>query len=162
MATIRTLTLLVIITSFMFAGCSNDKSVTKINSFSNSTWERFDYVTFDFPIDEENVAYNIYLLIRYTSNFPSEALLINFVMTLPSGEERIRDYRIALKEKDGSLLGEAKAGYYEQLKTIRKGMLIGQSGNLNIEIENLMTKYYTPGIVELGVILEPSNQAGKP
>jgi gliding motility-associated lipoprotein GldH len=138
--------------------CSRDDSVAKIRSFVNNTWERFDFVTFDFTIEEEESVHNIYLLLRYNDDFPSEALLINFVMTMPSGEERIRDYKINLKEKDGTLSGVEKAGYHEKVFTIREGMRIAEAGNLNFEIENLMTKFFTPGIVEIGIVMEPSQQ----
>jgi gliding motility-associated lipoprotein GldH len=140
------------------AACSRDDSVAKIRGFVNNTWERFDFVTFSFNIEEEASAHNIYLLLRYNDDFPSEALVINLVMTLPSGEERIRDYAITLKEKDGSLSGVEKAGYHEKVFTVREGMRIPEAGTLNFEIENLMTKFFTPGIVEIGIILEPSQQ----
>jgi hypothetical protein len=77
-------------------------------------------------------------------------------MNLPSGEERIREYKLEVKDKEGGLLGEKKAGYYERFISIRKAMKLNETGLLKFEIENLMSKYYTPGIVEFGIVLEPS------
>ncbi len=144
---------------FIFAllqGCDNDESVSQIYSFSNSTWQRFNYLNFDFPIEEDGHNYDIFVLLRYTDDFPSQALLINLVMTLPGGEERIREYKLEIKDDDKQLLGTKKAGYHERLISVRKAIRISEAGSLKFEIENLMTKYYTPGIVEFGIVLEPS------
>jgi gliding motility-associated lipoprotein GldH len=156
MAIIRNIKYFLAISAFLLAGCSREDSIVRIKTFDNSIWERYDYLNFDFPITDESAVCDVVVMLRFTGDFPFEALLINFVMTLPSGEERIKDYRITLKEKDGTLKGEAKSGYHEQFFTIRENMRIVETGNLNIEIENLTPKYFTPGIVELGVLLEPS------
>jgi len=34
-------------------------------------------------------------------------------------------------------------------------MKFNETGLLKFEIENLMSKYYTPGVVEFGIVLEP-------
>jgi gliding motility-associated lipoprotein GldH len=140
----------------MFQACNRDNSVSKIYSFSNSTWQRFNFLNFDFPIEEEGEKYDIYVLLRYTDDFPSQALLINLVMTLPGGEVRIRDYKLEVRGDDKNLLGSKKAGYYERLIPVRKAFHLSETGLLKFEIENLMTKYYTPGMVEFGIVLEES------
>ena len=140
----------------MFQSCNNDESVSQIYSFSNNTWQRFNFLNFDFPIEEEGHAYDIFILLRYTDDFPSQALLLNLVMMLPGGEERIRDYKLEVRDANKQLLGTKKAGYYERLIPVRRSFRISEAGLLKFEIENLMTKYYTPGMVEFGMVLEPS------
>jgi len=141
---------------FTLSGCQEDNSVSQIRNFTDSTWQRFDYLNFDFQIEEIDDSYDIMVLLRTTEDFPSQALIINLVMYLPSGEERIREYKLEVKDKEGEMLGEKKAGYYERFISIRKQMKINETGVLKFEIENLMTKYLTPGIVEFGIVLEPS------
>ena len=85
-----------------------------------------------------------------------QALVFNMVMNLPSGEERIREFKINIRDKEENMLGEKKAGYYEYFLPIRSEVRFFETGNLTFEIESLMTKYYTPGVVEFGVVLEPS------
>ena len=137
-------------------GCHQDKSVSKIIGFENSTWQRFNFLNFDFPIEDVSKPFNILVLLRYNEKFAQEALIINFVMILPSGEERIREYKLNVRDKTGELLGEKKTGYYERFIPIKREMKLDTPGVLKIEIECLMHKYFTPGIVEFGIVVEPS------
>ncbi len=137
-------------------GCHQDKSVSKIIGFENNTWQRFNFLNFEFQIEDISKSYDFLVLLRYDEKFTSEALIINFVMTLPSGEERIKEYKLNIRDKTGELLGEKKTGYYERFITIRREMKLDTPGLLEIEIECLMHKYYTPGIVEFGIVVEPS------
>ncbi|MCF8366098.1 MAG: gliding motility lipoprotein GldH [Bacteroidales bacterium] len=148
--------LLTTILIFSFASCRDDKSVSRIHNFTNANWQRFEFLNFEFQIDNADTDYNILVLLRYTNDFPSQALIVNLVMNLPSGEERIREYKLNIRDDDGELLGEKKAGYYERFIDIRKEIRFGEPGLLKCEIENLMTKYYTPGVVEFGIVLEPA------
>lgn len=141
---------------FVLSGCKHDTSVSKIVAFENHSWERYNYLNFEFPIQNVENHYNILVLLRYNEDFPSQALDINFVMTIPSGEERIKEYLLHVRDKNELMLGEKKAGYYEQLFPIRKDMRFNETGLLKIEIENLMSKYHTPGLVEFGVVIEPT------
>jgi len=141
---------------FILVGCHQDNSISQIRNFTDSTWQRFDYLNFDFQIEEIGEPYNILVLLRTTEDFPSQSLIINLVMNLPSGEERIREYKLEVKNGDGEMLGEKKAGYYERFISIRKEMKFNETGLMKFEIENLMSKYYTPGVVEFGIVLEPS------
>ena len=141
---------------FTLAGCQQDNSVSQIRNFTDSTWQRFDFLNFDFQIEETDETYDIMVLLRTTEDFPSQSLIINLVMNLPSGEERIREYKLEVKDDDGEMLGEKKAGYYERFISIRKEMKFSEPGLLKFEIENLMSKYYTPGVAEIGIVLEPA------
>jgi gliding motility-associated lipoprotein GldH len=142
---------------FVLTACKQDNSVSQIVGFENHSWGRYDYLNFEFPIQDVEQQYNIMVILRYNEDFPSQALAINFVMTMPSGEERIKEYLLQLRDKNEEMLGEKKTGYYEQLFPIRNEMRLNEPGLLKIEIENLMTKYFTPGLVEFGVLIEPKD-----
>jgi gliding motility-associated lipoprotein GldH len=148
--------IITILMIFVLVACREDRSVSQIYNFTGNTWQRFNYLNFEFPIDEANQTYDVMAMLRVTEDFPSQALIFNLVMTLPSGEERIREYKIEVRDDDESMLGEKKTGYYERLMPIRKQMRLHETGILKFEIESLMTKYYTPGVVEFGIVLEPS------
>lgn len=138
-------------------GCQQDNSISQIHNFNNNTWERFNFLNFDFQVEEVSKAYDIIIVLRYNEDFPKKALLVNLVMTLPSGEERIREYKLSLRDKDEKMLGEKKTAYYERFITIREDLLISEPGQLKFEIENLMSNYFTQGVVEFGIILRSAN-----
>lgn len=144
---------LIFITLF---GCEEDKSQSLVVNFDGNTWQRFNYLNFDFQVEADETAWDFLVVLRVTEDFPSQAMVFNLVMNMPSGEERIRDFKINVRDKNEIMLGEKKAGYYEYFLPVRSEVRFYETGLLKFEIENLMTKYYTPGVVEFGIVLEPS------
>lgn len=140
---------------FVMLSCNRDASVSKSYTFENKVWDRFNILTFDFPV-EENEHYDILAVIRFNGDFPSDYLYINFVINGPSGEERIRDYRLYLKEKDGSMMGTTKEGVNERIITLREGIRFGSKGDVSYEIENLLPKRLLNGIESFGLMMKPS------
>lgn len=138
------------------SGCHKEESLSQVHNFTGNTWQRFIFLNFEFNIEKPDQAYDILVVLRYNDEFPSQALLVNLAMFLPSGEERVREYKLEIRDKEDNLLGEKKAGYYERIIPVRREMRFYEPGLLKFEIENLMTKYYTPGLVEFGIVLEPS------
>lgn len=141
---------------FLISSCKRDEGVSQIHTFREAVWERFDFLNFRLPVEDVSDLYDLSAIMRYTTDFPEDYLYVNVVMTGPSGEERIRDYRLYVRDTDGQMLGEEKEGVYQRVITIREGMRFGQTGKVSFEIENLMTKVFTPGIVEFGIMIEPA------
>ncbi|MDD2631164.1 MAG: hypothetical protein PHX39_00700 [Bacteroidales bacterium] len=146
-----TITLLLLTTFF---ACRNDLSFSTSKSFDGAVWERFDYLHFDFEIDEPQREYNVLAFVRYNEDFKDEKLPVNVVMVLPSGEERIREYVLALRDDTKQPLGASHDGYYELTTLLRQGLTINETGKMQVEIENLRSKASTQGIVAFGIILE--------
>lgn len=140
----------------LFSGCQEDKSQSQITNFDGKTWPRFNFLNFEFPVEATEETWDFLVVMRVTEEFPSQAMLFNLVMNMPSGEERIREFKIDIRDKEENMLGEQKTGYYEYILPVRREVRFYESGLLKFEIENLMTKYYTPGVVEFGMVLEPS------
>lgn len=137
--------------------CSREEPVSQFHTFTNGVWDRFKFLNFELPVEEAGNLYDIDIVIRYTEEFPEDVLHVNFVMIGPVGEERIRDYNFILRDREGNITGTREDSYYERVITLREGIRFHGKGTLKIEIENLMTKFLTPGIVELGIVMEPAD-----
>lgn len=140
----------------LFSGCQQDKSQSQIIHFDDNIWQRFNYLNFEFQVEATEETWDFLVIFRVTEEFPSQAMIFNLVMNMPSNEERIREFKIDVRDKEENMLGEKKTGYYEYVLPVRKQVRFYESGALKFEIESLMTKYYTPGVVEFGMVLEPS------
>lgn len=141
-----------------FTGCGKPKPATDIYRFPDATWKRFKFLEFTLPVKDISNAYDISVMITYSADFPAEALYVNLVMTLPSGEERIRDYNLILKDRDGNWLGTKTEGVYKIILPIRNDIRFNEKGLLKIEVENLMTKYHTPGVIDFGFMLSMADE----
>ncbi len=144
------------ISLLVVSGCYEDKSQSQVINFDGNTWQRFNFLNFEFPVEATEETWDFLVVFRATKEFPSQAIIFNMVMNMPSGEERIREFKINIRDKEDKMLGEQKAGYYEYILPVRRQVRFYETGSLKFEIESLMTKYYTPGVVEFGMVLEPS------
>ncbi len=140
------------------ASCSRHKPVSQIHTFTNVNWERFEHLNFELPLEHLDREYDISVVIKHTAKFPADALAVNVVMITPGGEERIKDYTLFLKDRDGNYIGYETDGIYNCLIKIRQGMRFQEIGMVKFDIENLMTKYHTPGIIEFGIVMEEAEE----
>jgi gliding motility-associated lipoprotein GldH len=145
------ITILLLTTLF---ACRNDITLSASKSFDGAVWERFDYLNFDFQVKKPGREYAVIATVRYTEEFKDEKLPMNVVMVLPSGEERIKEYVLELRDKTGKPLGTPTDEYFELTKSLRDGLTINEAGKMQVEIENLRSKAYTEGIVSFGITLE--------
>jgi gliding motility-associated lipoprotein GldH len=150
----KKIVLLLAVIGFLAAACNNNKPVSQTHKFKNGVWERFDFLKFELPVENIKATYDISVDLRFTSEFPAESLYVNVVMTTPSGEERIKDYNLTVKDRNGNFLGTKTDGVYHLSVPIRKGIRFNEAGICKFEIENLMPKYVTSGIVEFGIKIE--------
>jgi len=138
----------------LFSGCGRQKPVSQMHNFKNSTWERFKLLNFELPVKNTRQTYDLSLVVRYNENFPESTLPVNVVMTTPEGEERIKEYTFFIKDKDGNFTGNPTGGIYQMVIPLRNDVRFVKSGMCKFEIENLMSKYLTPGVIEMGVVME--------
>jgi gliding motility-associated lipoprotein GldH len=150
----RLLSIVMLLLLPIFFACRNDVELVQTYNFEDARWQRFDYLHFDFLIDKPEGEYKVLALVRYTDAFQDEDLPINVVMALPSGEERIREYVLGLRDKNKKPQGILQEGVYEITALLHDGLTIGESGKMHVEIENLRSKAFTEGIVAFGIILE--------
>ncbi|HZK06583.1 MAG TPA: hypothetical protein VFC92_00135 [Bacteroidales bacterium] len=150
----RLLFITTILLTTAFFACRNEVRLSAAKNFDGAVWERFDYLHFDFQIDQPQREYNVQAFVRYNDDFKDEKLPLNVVMVLPSGEERIREYVLTLRDETKKPFGILGDGYYELTKVLRDGLTINEAGKMHVEIENLRSKAYTEGVVTFGIILE--------
>ncbi len=77
---------------------------------------------------------------------------------MPSGEMRTADYSFKIKDKEGKILSECLGDYCDIKFLLRGGFRFSEPGIVKFEIENKMTKIETPGIIEVGLIIEKSKE----
>ena len=142
----------------LIAGCGQRKPVSQVYHFKNATWERFKHLNFELPVENTRQQYDLTLVMRYSDKLSENALPVNVVMITPEGEERIKEYTFFVKDNNGNFAGNPVNGIYQMVIPIRKEVRFGKKGMVKFEIENLNSKYYTPGIIEMGVVMEPSTE----
>jgi gliding motility-associated lipoprotein GldH len=139
---------------FLVFGCTGKKDIVAYYRFSDQAWKRFDPVRFEITINEPEKYYDVSFFAHHTSNFEFENLDFNMVMTTPSGEERIKEYQMKVRRKDGGFIGKLVADSCELSVSLKKELKL-TPGILVIELENLVPRLQTKGLLGIGIRLHP-------
>ncbi len=149
---------LFLLIGLLAVACNRNEPISQFHTFPNATWARFENLNFEFPVEDIEEEYDFTIILKHTAKFPADALSINVVMNTPGGEERIRDHNLFLKDRDGVFIGYETDGIFNRIIKLREGMKFQEPGLVKFDIENLMTKYYTPGIIEIGIVMEVAEE----
>ena len=150
----RTLFISIII-SFLLTSCGNDVVFRKYNKMANVSWNRFDIQNFEVPVKKGDVL-DFYLSIRHHPDFPFDKIWINVTFYKPDGSMRSRDYEFDLKDKDGKWLSDCMGELCDIDLPIHKELAFNKTGNCRVRVENKNSKYETPGIIEVGLVVKRS------
>jgi gliding motility-associated lipoprotein GldH len=138
-------------------GCTRPGSgeIREYISFENNSWYRFRILSFNLPIEKPGKTYDIHFYAYYTQEFEFENLDFNMIMKTPSGEERIREYQVKIRNRDGSFTNECKSDSCEATVVLKSELSITRSGILRIELENLIPRMEINGLKGVGILLKP-------
>jgi gliding motility-associated lipoprotein GldH len=146
------LTALVILSS-----CDQAKVYEKHFDNERITWSRFDVKTFNFDIKDISATYDFYIAIRHHTHIPFKFLTIKFTLYTPSGEVRMMEQKIMIKDNEGNLLGNGMGELWDLVHLARKDFEFTQAGNCTVEISSTMSQADLPGIMQVGLIVKKSN-----
>jgi gliding motility-associated lipoprotein GldH len=136
----------------LLPACNKGPVFEKYLKMKDATWDRFSMKLFEIPVEDEGESYDIILSIRNTAGFQYDKLPVYVILTTPSGEERMREINIPIRE-NGKMLGEAKSGSFEIKTVLWKEINLADKGKCKISIENIIPKIQTEGIDEIGIVV---------
>ena len=141
---------------FIFlSSCHNPTVFREYQKLDNMTWNRFDILEFEVPVNEGDKL-DFDLALRHHTDFPYNKLFVNITFNAPDGEMRSADYAFNLKDDNGKWLADGMGELWDIDLPIRKEMPFYQSGICKVKIENNYPKFDTPGIIEVGLVVKES------
>jgi gliding motility-associated lipoprotein GldH len=143
---------------FLFSGCKKNNEIIRYHKFNDRTWNRFEKLRFDIPIMDIDKRYDVYFFANHTKDYEFDNLEFNMIMTTPSGEERIKEYKFLLKNKTGGFTGNCSRDSCTASIALKKGLRMGEKGILRIEIETLVPRLQVNALLGVGIRLVPSGQ----
>jgi gliding motility-associated lipoprotein GldH len=121
------------------------------------SWNRFDIQNFEVPVKIGDVL-DFYLSIRHKSDFQYDKIWVNITFYTPEGTMRSRDYEFDLKDKSGKWLGDGMGELWDIDLPVHKEMVFNKAGTCRVRVENKDSKYETPGIIEVGLVVKRSQE----
>lgn len=135
----------------LMLSCAGDQEFRITHEFPDANWHRFDKLSFNIPVNKTESEYTLYAIIRHLGSFEPGRIPIHCIMTFPSGEERIWEQTIQVRDLEGNFRGIEKSGVYELEVVLRSRISFREPGTATLSIEQIIPKYDTPGIISFGL-----------
>ena len=137
----------------LLASCDEAKIYEKHLDNDRITWNRFDVKTFKVDIEDISSSYDFYIAIRHITAFPLDHIDIEFNIYAPSGEVRMLEQTIKLKDDKDNWLGEGMGDLWDVTRLIREDFRFSEPGTCTVEISSAMPQADLPGILQVGLIV---------
>ena len=137
--------------------CNSDKVFEQHKKIDNHTWNRFKSVKFNVNIKESG-NFDILVAIRHANYYQYKNVNIDFAMYAPLGEERIKPLKLMLRGEDNKFLGDGSGDIWDISIPVFENINLADTGVYRFEIDNVMPIYELPGIMEVGLIIEPAEK----
>ncbi len=154
---IKKIHIIILIAVIFMLSCKPSKIYENYYEFKNNSWNRFEKLYFKLPIENTKHNYNIFLSVKYTKQYTYQYIYIYLTIKTPSGEERMKEYKFKLRNKKGVIKAKKIDKIWNIRFLLKTGFHFSRKGICKFEIENLIPKLETPGIKEIGLIVERSN-----
>ncbi|MCX6284018.1 MAG: hypothetical protein NTW31_07280 [Bacteroidetes bacterium] len=142
-----------LIAIILATACVREKPVEKRILFPGKSWQRYHILKYEFPISEMGKSYDVIFELRLAKTFAYDELPLNMVLNTPSGEERIREYQLQVKSKNGSFTGTLSGDTCITRLVLKRNLYCSGKGILKVEIENLYPRMETEGIYMASLFL---------
>jgi len=134
--------------------CQPDHPNEVYYPFRDQVWQRFNILSFELPVESSETPYRVLFFARHTREFPYQSLDFQMILRTPSGEERIREFQLSVRDSKEKFLGDWDGEQCEVSIILNRELVINKSGLLVIELENLIPRIETPGLLGVGIRLE--------
>ncbi|HRY99656.1 MAG TPA: hypothetical protein P5550_11435 [Bacteroidales bacterium] len=151
---------IILLTALLAFACQRGPVFEEMKNLPQQNWIRFNTLWYSYTPSNHDDAYTLSLVVRYTDAVAFNKLLVMGTIHSPSGEMRFREYSLPLRDADGMADGSAVSAtgvqpkVYEKRLVLREELVFTDPGEYRFEIENLMDKYDSPGIIAVGVVVE--------
>ena len=152
----KKLILTLILFTAVFSSCDPGKIYEKHIDNERITWNRFDVKTFRVDIKDISSSYDFYVAIRHLTDVPLKYITIKSIIYTPSGETRMMEHKIMLKDDKGKLLGKGMGDLWDIVYLAREDLQFSEPGTCTVEISSTMMQTNLPGIMQVGLIVKKS------
>jgi len=139
----------------LLSSCTQSTVFREYKKMKNVSWNRFDILEFEVPVEKDYVL-DFELAFRHHTYFPYDKLFVNITFYSPGSDFRSADYEFELKDEEGNWLADGMGELWDINFPIRNGMRFSEAGICKVRIENSYSKFETPGVIEVGLVVKRS------
>jgi gliding motility-associated lipoprotein GldH len=136
--------------------CNSVDICNQKQTITNNIWVRDQTADFDVEIKDSIQKYDVSIVVRHASHYPYANLVVELFMIFPTGEERVKEHSLMLRNPDGSFKGEGLGDIWDISIPIYKNHVFSTLGKYKFTIRNVMPVHETPGLMEIGLNIKKS------
>jgi gliding motility-associated lipoprotein GldH len=148
---------IIAVTAILFTinGCKNAGVVVDQNTpVANHNWGYLNKIKFNVKIDDEKVAYNLYMNLRVTADYKYSNMIVLITQTSPDKKAEVKRYELQLANKEGEWYGKGSGNLYSYQVPFRTHYMFGAKGVYQIAIEQNMRDNPLREVSDVGIRVE--------
>lgn len=149
---------LLFLSLLLLNSCRPGQIYREYHKFDNYTWNRFDKIKFEIPIEEAGTTGDIVMTIRHITQYPYPNLPVNVILNTPGGEERILEKEIRIKDDEGKFRGSVAGDLWDVEEILWPSFYFTETGIYSVELENLIPKVGLAGLMDIGIYVEKTDR----
>ena len=134
----------------LLAGCDDDALFQDSREIADGSWERSDWVNFEFEMTDHDATYDMFLDVRNDNSYPYSNLYVFFHLDFPNGKQRVDTVECILADPTGKWYGSGLGDVYDNRIRIIKEFSLPMNGEYRIRIEQGMREESLEGILDVG------------
>jgi len=138
-----------------FTGCKQLALYERLQNIQQAAWNDQQIPSYTFDITDTTAAYNVYVVIRHTNQYPYRNIWLNVGLQQPGDTIRHQPFELQLAATD-SWLGTGMDDVYEHRASLfRQPVHFNKSGPVTFTLQQIMRQNPLPGVMQAGIRVEP-------
>ena len=146
----------ILVFSVWVLSCDNHSIFKSYVDLKDTNWYVKNIPSFTFEVRDEKVPYNIYLLIRNTSQYPYNNLYVTRYIYGPDGKQinnRLEEVTL-FNSKTGKPFGQGLGDIYDHKVLSTRNFKFPKKGKYTIKLKQYMRQDPLPNVMSVGISVE--------
>ena len=152
----KNISLLLFVAAFLVS-CGSKKISEQQKSFADKVWQSDQNLVFEFPIKDTSATYDISTVVKHFDNFPFDRVKLSFTLKDPSGETRISEHDLVVRNEKGQFLGKKSGDTISMDFAIRNGYKFKAPGKAIVTLANRLSSSNAEGIGGISIVVRKKN-----
>ena len=139
----------------MFTSCKQVALYERLQNIKKAAWDEQQVASFNFDMSDTVSAYNVYVIIRHTNQYPYRNIWLNVGLQQAGDTIRHQQFELPLAATD-HWLGTGMDDIYEhRAKLFSQPVHFNKAGTIIFTLQHIMRQNPLPGILQACIRVEP-------
>lgn len=143
----------------VLASCDSEAVYDRYLTIPHEGWHKDSVAVFSVPAPDTVSAYNLYINLRNTGDYPFQNLFLFVTILAPNGASVRDTLELYLADDHGQWLGRGRGNVHDSRFPYRQSVKFSSPGSYRIELQQAMRTDNLTGVANVGVRVEHGEKA---